>query len=105
MQRVTGQPPEALAALIEDELRVLTENPYEYEEDDEDQFRRSLPHEVPGSLHGGVLTVQEHTAQVRLAIRLHFVVTERCTACSVWEGVWDRIMHAALLPQHCSQTC
>jgi zinc finger protein DZIP1 len=66
MQRVTGQPPEALAALIEDELRVVTENPYEYEEDDEEQFRSTLPHEVPGALHGGVLTVQEHPAQVRL---------------------------------------
>eukprot|EP00955_Chlamydomonas_euryale_P025499 269097-Chlamydomonas_euryale.AAC.1 len=39
MQRVAGQTPEQLEALISSELRVITENPYEYEEDDEANFK------------------------------------------------------------------
>lgn len=43
---------------------MITENPYEYEEDDEEQFRGLLPHETSGTEHGGVLAAVPHTAQV-----------------------------------------
>lgn len=44
---MAGLTPDQLGALLTDELYVLTEAPYEYQEDDEEQFRAMLPHEVP----------------------------------------------------------
>lgn len=64
MRRVAGKTPEALAALVEDELRVLTENPYEYEDDDEQQFRRALPYEVAVAQQRGVLAARPHEEKV-----------------------------------------
>lgn len=48
MDRVGGQSPAQLHLMVEDELRVISENPYEYEGDDEIRFRSLLPHEIPG---------------------------------------------------------
>ncbi len=74
MKRVSGRTPEQIAQLVEDELRVQTEHPFEYQDDDEAVFRRWLPHELhgrvaPGGGSGaevrGVLSARPHTLQVR----------------------------------------
>ncbi|KAG1661696.1 hypothetical protein FOA52_001973, partial [Chlamydomonas sp. UWO 241] len=60
MERVAGQSPEQLSNLINNELRVITENPYEYEDDDEAHFKSMLPYEVPG--RPGVRCLLPHTS-------------------------------------------
>lgn len=62
MNRVAGLTPQQLAMLIEEEIRVISENPYEFEDDDEEQLRDLMPHEVKG--RRGVLATQPHDAQV-----------------------------------------
>ncbi|KAJ9523881.1 hypothetical protein QJQ45_020074 [Haematococcus lacustris] len=63
MSRVAGLTVEELSQLLEKDLRAETDHPYDFEEDDEEQFRAALPHEVPGTRHGGVRALQPHTLQ------------------------------------------
>lgn len=59
---MAGLKPEQLDMMLAEEIRVITENPYEFEDDDEQRFRANLPHELPG--RQGVLSVQPHVMQV-----------------------------------------
>ncbi|GAX82377.1 hypothetical protein CEUSTIGMA_g9805.t1 [Chlamydomonas eustigma] len=64
MARVTDRTPEQLSLLIEEELRVITENPYEYEDEDEQHFQSMLPYEMRG--RPGVRSVEYHDNAVIL---------------------------------------
>jgi zinc finger protein DZIP1 len=44
--------------LIEEELRVITENPYEYQDDDEQCFQAMMPYEMRS--RPGVRSVEYH---------------------------------------------
>ena len=63
MSLIAGSTPDQLQLLIEEELRVITENPYEFEGDDNAKFRALLPHQLPAREH--VLSIQKHVDQVR----------------------------------------
>lgn len=54
MSRVADQTPDQLGLLIEDELRVITECPYEYEEDDEVRCCKESQRGGGGSSNSGL---------------------------------------------------
>ncbi|GFR48246.1 hypothetical protein Agub_g10109 [Astrephomene gubernaculifera] len=58
LKRVAGLKPEALDMMLAEEIRVITENPYEYGDDDEAVFRAMLPYEL--AERPGVLSVERH---------------------------------------------
>lgn len=49
---------------MQEEIRVLTDNPYEFEDDDEARFRDLLPYEAVVKQQG-TLCMQPHGQQVR----------------------------------------
>ncbi|GLC59969.1 hypothetical protein PLESTB_001559200 [Pleodorina starrii] len=61
LRHVAGQGPEALEMMIQDEIRVITENPYEYAGDDEERFRALMPHEMAD--RKGVRSVSHHVLE------------------------------------------
>jgi len=72
LSHVAGMGPDRLAVYVEEEARVHSEKPYEYEEDDEARFRHALPHELPGTAYGGVLSASSHTPQeLQAALQQH----------------------------------
>lgn len=62
MRRVAGLGPEALEMMLQDEIRVITENPYEYADDEEERFQLSMPHEM--AERKGVRSVDSHSLEV-----------------------------------------
>ncbi|KXZ55055.1 hypothetical protein GPECTOR_3g213 [Gonium pectorale] len=61
LRRVAGVKPEALDMMLAEEIRVITENPYEFEDDDEDVFRSMMPYDLDE--RPGVLSVKPHNLQ------------------------------------------
>ncbi|KAG2493967.1 hypothetical protein HYH03_007896 [Edaphochlamys debaryana] len=61
LRRLAGVKPEALDMMLADEIRVITENPYEFEDDDEAHFRAVMKHEL--AERPGVLSVRPHDLQ------------------------------------------
>ena len=62
--------------MLAEEIRVITENPYEFEGDDEELFRAMMPHEMRE--RRGVLSVQPHPMQVCACVRVR-VRASMCT--------------------------
>ncbi|KAF5837878.1 hypothetical protein DUNSADRAFT_3771 [Dunaliella salina] len=60
LSHVAGLGPDRLAVYVEEEARVHSEKPFEYEDDDEARFRQALPHELPGTAYGGAMTELQH---------------------------------------------
>jgi hypothetical protein len=67
MKGVAGLSAEQLSSVVDDTMRILSEHPFEFQDDDEPQFRAMLPHEVLGGgrVGAGVLAAHPHTLQVR----------------------------------------
>eukprot|EP00798_Chlamydomonas_sp_ICE-L_P015154 gene15154-21220_t len=61
LSRVSDLTPGQLAQTVED-FRIITDNPFEYEEDDEEKFHREYPHVLPAP-NAGVRSVEPHHTQ------------------------------------------
>ncbi|EFJ50393.1 hypothetical protein VOLCADRAFT_88956 [Volvox carteri f. nagariensis] len=61
MRHVAGMLPEGIDRMIQDEIRVISENPYEFEGDDEERFRAMLTYEM--AERKGVLSISRHNLE------------------------------------------
>ena len=64
MTRLRGLGKDEIQLMLDDEFRVISENPFEYEGDDEERFHALLPYLVPG--REGVRSTQRHSTLVSL---------------------------------------
>lgn len=90
LARVAGMRPEQLEMMLGEEIRVITENPFEFEDDDEATFRALLPHEV--AERKGVLSAKQHDLQVGwwpeavlLLLLLLLLGAAGCKGRGLWE--------------------